>query len=192
MTWVAIKAVAAAAMKALPAISAVSTVVGAASAARAGADAQSAANAEAAQMELQGRERAALAQREAERIRKQLRGVQGRQRSLLAASGFEAGDVGAEAITMETVKEASVQELLALARGESERKQSEYAAKMARRAGAQAASAGRMKAVAMLVDGGVDWSQRYGLGRSRPAPKPKGKGKDILDDTNAYSEFAWG
>lgn len=127
-----------------------------------GYEAQGAANLEAAQLEARAGLERALGQREAERLRKASARIRARQRAVLAASGFSASDVGAEAITADTVKEASIQELLALAQAEDAARQDDFRAIVRRNEGKQARQAGQIGAVTTLIQGASSWRDLFG------------------------------
>jgi hypothetical protein len=150
------------AQSALPYAQMVGTIGGAWSRYQQGREAEAAAGAEASQFEARANQTRALGSLQAARLRKANAAILARQRAVLAASGFSASDVGATALTEATVKEATIEELLAVAQSEDEARQDEFRAKLRRAQGADARSASKIDAGLALVSGFTSWRDRFG------------------------------
>lgn len=161
-------AIAATAMKAL---SAAATVYGAISTVQAGQQANANAKGIAAQQKAQANETYALRQIEAERMRKNAERQGKRQQAMLGAMGFNPQDPGGNNLTRKFVQEATLQELLTLAQGQSEYDQGNYGAQITLAKGQDAQRAGYVGGVTQLVGGGMDWFDKYGPGKKATSKK---------------------
>lgn len=138
------------------------TLAGAASRRQQGREAEAIGNAEALQLETRANQTRAIGSLQAQRLRKANAAILARQRSVLAASGFSATDEGATAITQETVREATIEELLAVAQSEDEARQDQWRAKMRRIQGSGERSAYNLEANSALISGLTSWRERFG------------------------------
>lgn len=97
-----------------------------------------------------------------ERYRKEAGRVLATQRNAMAASGLASDDAGAEYITQETVREASVNELLLLHQAEVEARGMEAQATENERAANAGLKAARIERRGMVLNFANEWLQLYG------------------------------
>lgn len=157
-----IQSVAGFAKGAMPWIQAAGTLLTATGQLRQGQDASMVAESEAQQFENRGRMSLAIGSLQAQRLRKATERLRSRQKAVLAASGFQADDATGRAIEDATVREGSMQELLAVAQAEDEYRQDMWRAKLRRRAGEQERRSSMYEAAGTLVNGLFSWRDRFG------------------------------
>ncbi|NBW07955.1 MAG: hypothetical protein EBR82_08005 [Caulobacteraceae bacterium] len=148
----------------MKAASLASTGLGVLGALRQGSAEAAAGNATAASAYQAAGQQRAVSQREAERQRIDNRRLMSRQRTVMAANGFDSTDATSRAIVGETAKEATLQELLELAKGEDAARMTEYSGQLAQYAGQAAKAASRLSAGARLISGALSWRDRFGDG----------------------------
>lgn len=161
---------------AMPWIHGIGTVMQASGQLKQGREAEAIAQAEAGQFEARGRMSLAIGSRQAQRLKKATSKLRSRQRAVLASSGFQADDGTGRAIDDATVREGSMQELLAVAQAEDEYRQDMYRAALRRRAGKQARKASAYEAAGTLVNGFFSWRDRFGTPDAADTPAPAGAG----------------
>lgn len=126
---------------------------------------------EAAQQEAQANQERAVAQYNAAKQREEHKRVLARQRAGLAASGFDPTDATGTVLTAETVKTATLEELLTLAQGEERARQMDFAAKVRSSTAKSARRGSYLAAGATLAGGLYDIGQSIPRGSSKPVPK---------------------
>lgn len=135
---------------------------------------QEAAYLEAAQLEQQAGQTRAVGQRQAQQISEQARRLAGRQRALQSSSGFAADDVSALAVTKETTRVATMDQLLKLAESEDQARGLEFDARQTRLSGDRARSAANRASIGTLLGGvGSIAAQGAALRTSLQKPPPK-------------------
>lgn len=144
---------------------------------------RSAANAMAAQQEIQAGQERAVAQLERARQKRIHASKASEQRSLMAASGFASDDPTAINLASETAGAQTLEELLTLAQGEETARQMGFGATQSRAAGENAYKSGVMNAATTLMGSATSWYDRYG-GGSR-APSAPGAPKKPMPNTRA-------
>jgi hypothetical protein len=115
--------------------------------------AAAASEAEAKQLETRARHGLAVGTYNSERIAKRAKEIMASQRAAAAAGGGDTTDVTVQAITDETIREASMEQLLIGAEAEDQAKQDRFAAAVARTTGAQQARSYQTQASAAKLGG---------------------------------------
>jgi hypothetical protein len=134
-----------------------------------GRQSQLAAEGEAVQLEAQAKKGIAVGSYNADRVGKRAKQIISSQRAAAAAGGGDTTDQTVTAITDETIREASMEQLLIMADARDRANQDEFAAKVTRRTGiaqnkrAQSeATAERFAGAATILNSAASWQQKYG------------------------------
>jgi hypothetical protein len=111
------------------------------------------AEAEARQLETRARQGVAVGTYNSERIAKRAKEILASQRAAAAAGGGDTTDVTVQAITDETIREASMEQILTMAEAEDHARQDRYAAAVTRVTGQQQARSYHAQASAAKLGG---------------------------------------
>lgn len=130
-----------------------------------------ASEAEAKQLETRAAQGVAVGSYNSDRIAKRAQQIVASQRAAAAAGGGDTTDATVQAITDETIRDASMEQLLTMGEAEDRARQDRFAAKVARTTGVQQArsymqeaKAQRLGATATVLSGVGDmaWRSTYG------------------------------
>ena len=108
---------------------------------------------EAKQLETQAKREVAVGTYNADIINQRAKQILSSQRAAAAAGGGDTTDATVQAITDETVKTASIEQMMQMANAEDKARQGRYAASVARYKGATGLDAGRKTASAQKLGG---------------------------------------
>lgn len=157
------------AMMAAAGVSAVSGIQQGKYAEKVGKYNQQAAYNEAESMEIQAGQEVAAGTHNAARIAKRAKEIMAQQRANAAAGGGSTQDASVQAIQSETVRNASLDQLLVMAGAEERAQQIRHGADVKRSEGDFALSQGKMKKQASYLDAGttllkagVTWQEKFG------------------------------
>lgn len=109
--------------------------------------------AEAKQLETRARQEVAVGSYNSDRIGKRAAQILASQRAAAAANGGDTTDATVQAITSETIREASMEQLMTMADAEDRARQDRYAAKVSRYTGASRNASARLEAKAARLAG---------------------------------------
>lgn len=138
---------------------------------KAASSADAAAQAEAAQIEARAKSTLAAGSYNADRIGKRAKEILAQRRAMAAAGNNSTSDQSEMAIQAETLREASIDQLLVMAEAEDDARKDRYQAAVTRKTGRtqadllrRGARADTIKGVSGLVGqaSGIDWSQAFG------------------------------
>jgi len=121
-----------------------------------GVSALIAANAEAAQLETRAQQTVAVGTYNQNIIARRAKEIMATQRARAAAGGDDTTDATVQAITDETIKQASMAQLLAGAEAEDKARQDRFGAKVTRYQGSQAYRQGKLGSSAIKAAGWAD------------------------------------
>lgn len=161
------------------AMSASAASAGAKAANAAGANALFAGEAEAKQLETRAKQGVAVGSYNSDVIAARARDIISSQRARAAAGGGDTTDQTVRAITDETIKRASMEQLLTMAEAEDRARQDRYSAQVARTTGAARAESSRLEAKATRIGGaatvlsgagqlGMGWAANFGAKPGEP------------------------
>jgi hypothetical protein len=123
-----------------------------------------AAESQAMQLEQNAGQARAISQREAAERRRSVRYAQSRVKALAASSGAGASDPTVVNLIADLEGEGEMGALAALYEGEEQARGMEYSAKVARRTGQAASTAGALRAGGTILGAASSWYDKYGGG----------------------------